>query len=146
MNNVYKSSSAFETMKIAEEIGKDAQKNQIYCLSGELGAGKTAFTQGFAKGLGISTPITSPTFTIINEYLEGRLPLYHFDTYRISSPEEMEDCGYEEYFYSGDGVCVIEWAELISDIIPPDAVWIRIEKVMEQGEDFRNIYVGGNKK
>lgn len=131
-----------QTESIGFELGQKAKAGDIYCLSGDLGVGKTVFTRGFAKGLGVEEEyITSPTFTIINEY-DGRLKLYHFDAYRIGSIEEMDDTGYEEYFF-GDGVCLIEWAELIEEIIPPDAVWINIEKDLDKGFDYRRITFGG---
>ncbi len=131
-----------QTESIGFELGQKAKAGDIYCLSGDLGVGKTVFTRGFAKGIGVEEEyITSPTFTIINEY-DGRLKLYHFDVYRIGSIEEMDDTGYEEYFF-GDGVCLIEWAELIEEIIPPDAVWINIEKDLDKGFDYRRITFGG---
>ena len=131
-----------QTESIGFELGQKAKAGDIYCLSGDLGVGKTVFTRGFAKGLGVEEEyITSPTFTIINEY-DGRLKLYHFDVYRIGSIEEMDDTGYEDYFF-GDGVCLIEWAELIEEIIPPDAVWINIEKDLDKGFDYRRITFGG---
>lgn len=126
-----------ETEKIGFEIGKNAKLGDIYCLSGDLGTGKTVFTKGFAKGLGITEYITSPTFTIVNEY-NGCIPLYHFDLYRISSIEEMYDIGYEEYFF-GNGVCLIEWAELAKSIIPKEAIWIKIKKDFSKGDNFRKI-------
>ena len=129
-----------ETERIGYDIGKAAMPGEIYCLSGDLGVGKTVFTKGFAKGLGIDDHITSPTFTIINEYY-GRLPLYHFDVYRVADPEEMDYIGSDEYFF-GQGVCLIEWAELISDIIPENAKWIKIEKDLDKGLDYRKITVG----
>ena len=146
MKGVYKltieSFSPRQTESIGFELGQKAKAGDIYCLSGDLGVGKTVFTRGFAKGLGVEEEyITSPTFTIINEY-DGRLNLYHFDVYRIGSIEEMDDTGYEEYFF-GDGVCLIEWAELIEEIIPPDAVWINIEKDLDKGFDYRRITFGG---
>ena len=134
-----------ETEQFGFELGKNAKPGDIYCLDGDLGVGKTVFTQGFAKGLGVEDEyITSPTFTIINEY-EGRLKLYHFDVYRIGSLEEMDDTGYEDYFF-GDGVCLVEWAELIDELIPKEAVWIKIEKDLEKGFEYRKITVGGNNK
>ena len=134
-----------ETKQFGFELGKNAKSGDIYCLDGDLGVGKTIFTQGFAKGLGVEGEyITSPTFTIINEY-EGRLKLYHFDVYRIGSLEEMDDTGYEDYFF-GDGVCLVEWAKLIDELIPKEAVWIKIEKDLEKGFEYRKITVGGNKK
>ncbi|MBS4960394.1 MAG: tRNA (adenosine(37)-N6)-threonylcarbamoyltransferase complex ATPase subunit type 1 TsaE [Clostridiales bacterium] len=142
---ICRSNSAEETRQFAYQLGKKAKSGDIFCLDGDLGVGKTVFTQGFASGLGVSDPyITSPTFTIINEY-EGRLKLFHFDVYRITSIEEMDDTGYEEYFFS-DGVCLVEWAELIKEIIPEKAVWIKISKDLSQGENFRLIDVGGDKK
>lgn len=131
---------AEQTEKIGYEIGKNALPGEIYCLSGDLGVGKTVFTKGFAKGLGIDEHITSPTFTLINEYY-GRLPLYHFDVYRVADPEEMDYIGCDEYFF-GEGVCLIEWAELISDIIPENAKWIKIEKDLEKGLEYRKITMG----
>ena len=134
-----------ETKQFGFELGKNAKSGDIYCLDGDLGVGKTIFTQGFAKGLGVEDEyITSPTFTIINEY-EGSLKLYHFDVYRIGSLEEMDDTGYEDYFF-GDGVCLVEWAKLIDELIPKEAVWIKIEKDLEKGFEYRKITVGGNNK
>ena len=132
-----------ETEKIGYATAIKALPGQVYCLSGDLGVGKTVFTRGFARGLGIDEHITSPTFTIINEY-EGRLPLYHFDVYRVADPEEMDYIGCDEYFF-GNGVCLIEWAELIEDIIPENAVWIKIEKDLEKGTDYRKITIGEDK-
>ena len=133
--------SAKETFETGYEMGLKALPGQIYCLNGDLGVGKTVFTQGFAKGLGIEEPVNSPTFTIIQEYLDGRLPLYHFDVYRIGDIEEMDELGYEEYCYS-EGVCLIEWSSLIKEIIPEDAIEIVIEKNLEKGFDYRKITVG----
>ena len=132
-----------ETEKIGYDTAIKALPGQVYCLSGDLGVGKTVFTRGFARGLGVDEHITSPTFTIINEY-EGRLPLYHFDVYRVADPEEMDYIGCDEYFF-GNGVCLIEWAELIEDIIPENAVWIKIEKDLEKGTDYRKITIGEDK-
>ena len=132
-----------ETEKIGYDTAIKALPGQVYCLSGDLGVGKTVFTRGFARGLGIDEHITSPTFTIINEY-EGRLPLYHFDVYRVADPEEMDYIDCDEYFF-GNGVCLIEWAELIEDIIPENAVWIKIEKDLEKGTDYRKITIGEDK-
>lgn len=124
---VYETYSEEETVKLGYDMGKCAKSGDIYCLKGDLGVGKTVFTKGFAKGLGIKEHITSPTFTIVNEYYEGRLPFYHFDVYRISDAEEMYEIGCEEYFY-GEGVCLIEWAELIEEILPENVKWIKISK------------------
>ncbi len=133
--------NAEETFKAGYEMGQKALPGQIYCLNGDLGVGKTVFTQGFAKGLEIEEPVNSPTFTIIQEYHEGRLPLYHFDVYRIGDVEEMDELGYEEYFYS-EGVCLIEWSTLIQEIIPDNAIEIVIEKDLEKGFDYRKITIG----
>ena len=127
-----------ETFALGQQLGARAREGEIYCLDGDLGAGKTVFTQGFAQGLGITEPVSSPTFTIFQQYEEGRLPLYHFDVYRIADPSEMDEIGYEEYFY-GAGVCLIEWASLIEELVPEDARWIRIEKNPEKGFDYRQI-------
>jgi len=127
-----------ETFALGQQLGARAREGEIYCLDGDLGAGKTVFTQGFAQGLGITEPVSSPTFTIFQQYEEGRLPLYHFDVYRIADPSEMDEIGYEEYFY-GNGVCLIEWASLIEELVPEDARWIRIEKNPEKGFDYRRI-------
>lgn len=130
--------SSKETYEFAFELAKDAKPGDIICLDGDLGVGKTVFTQGFAAGLGIAGPVNSPTFTILQIYEEGRLPLYHFDVYRIGSSEEMDELGYEEYFF-GEGVCLIEWSTIISDIIPDEAKRVVIEKDLGQGFDYRKI-------
>ncbi|MBR1442987.1 MAG: tRNA (adenosine(37)-N6)-threonylcarbamoyltransferase complex ATPase subunit type 1 TsaE [Firmicutes bacterium] len=132
--------SAEETEKIGFDIGKNAKKGDIYFLSGDLGVGKTVFTKGFAKGIGIEEHVTSPTFTIVNEYENGGNKFYHFDVYRINDIEEMYDIGYDEYFY-GEGICLIEWAEMIEELIPENALWIEIKKDIEKGLDYRIIEV-----
>ena len=129
-----------DTYHLGYRMGSEAQKGEIYCLSGDLGVGKTVFTQGFAKGLGIEEAVSSPTFTIIQEYDAGRLPLYHLDVYRISDIDEMEEIGYEDYFY-GNGVCLIEWAELIEELLPKQRTTITIRKKLEKGFDYRAISV-----
>lgn len=134
------SRSEQETYQAGRQLGQFAKPGEIYCLNGDLGVGKTVFTKGFAEGMGIQEPVNSPTFTIIQQYEEGRLPLYHFDVYRISDIDEMEEIGYEDYFF-GDGVCLIEWANLIEEIIPDYAVWITIEKDLEYGFEYRRITV-----
>lgn len=131
-----------ETFALGEKIGKRARPGQIYTLTGDLGVGKTVFTQGVAAGLGIREPISSPTFTIIQVYEEGRLPFYHFDVYRIGDIEEMEEIGYDDYFF-GDGICLIEWANLIQEILPEDLIRIDIEKDLKQGFDYRCIIIEG---
>ncbi len=137
---VIETSGPEETFALGERLGRRAQKGQIYTLEGALGAGKTVFAQGFAAGLGIGEPVNSPTFTVVQVYDSGRLPLYHFDAYRIEDEQEMDEIGYEDYFF-GDGVCLIEWASLICGIIPEGAVDVRIERIPERGADCRRITV-----
>ena len=129
-----------ETFDFGEKLGETAKAGTVYTLIGDLGVGKTVFTQGLAKGLEIDEPISSPTFTIVQVYEEGRLPLYHFDVYRIGDVEEMEEIGYEDYFY-GNGVSLIEWANLIEEILPEQYTEIKIEKDLEKGFDYRKITV-----
>ena len=131
-----------ETYELARKIGLQARPGQVYTLTGDLGVGKTVFTQGVAAGLGITEPVSSPTFTIVQVYEEGRLPFYHFDVYRIGDIEEMEEIGYDDYFF-GKGICLIEWAELIEEILPDDRISITIEKDLAQGFDYRRITVEG---
>ena len=137
---VYESFSEEMTYEIGKQLGEKASKGEILCLDGDLGVGKTVFTKGFAKGLGIEENIDSPTFTIIQEYREGRLPLFHFDTYRIGDISEMDEIGYEDYFY-GDGVCLIEWASRIEELIPSSAIKINIEKDLSKGFEYRRVAV-----
>lgn len=136
---VYYSNSPEETAKIAGELSESLLPGDVICMYGDLGVGKTAFVQGLAKGLGISEYLNSPTFTIVNCY-EGRLPLYHFDVYRIADPDEIYEIGYEEYVY-GEGVSVIEWAELIEEILPDNRIEITVEKDYDKGENYRKITV-----
>lgn len=131
---------AGETFVLGKKIGEQAKAGEVYTLNGDLGVGKTVFTQGLASGLGIIEPICSPTFTIVQVYEEGRLPFYHFDVYRIGDVEEMEEIGYEDYFY-GDGVCIIEWANLITEILPEAYKQITIEKDLKKGFDYRKITI-----
>ena len=133
---IYETNSEKETFELGKNLGEQAKAGQIFCLNGDLGVGKTVFTQGFAKGLGIEENVNSPTFTIIQVYEEGRIPLYHFDVYRIGDPEEMYEIGYEEYFF-GEGVCLIE------ELIPEEAINIEIDKNLEKGLDYRKITVEG---
>lgn len=140
MKQIYETYSAEETFQLGEEFGKKALPGQIFTLKGDLGTGKTVFTQGFAAGLEIAGPVNSPTFTILQEYEEGRMPFYHFDVYRIGDVEEMDEIGYEDYFF-GEGVCLIEWAELIAEILPKDCIAVSIEKDLEKGFDYRRIEV-----
>lgn len=137
---IYESMSEKDTFEFGKKLGEKATAGQIICLDGDLGVGKTVFTQGFAKGLGIEDSVNSPTFTIIQIYDEGRLPLYHFDVYRIGEPEEMYEIGYEEYFF-GEGVCLIEWSKLIEELIPDEAITVTIEKDLSKGLDYRKISV-----
>ena len=139
---VIETRSPEETFSLGEKIGRAALPGHIYTLTGDLGVGKTVFTQGVAAGLGISEAVSSPTFTIVQVYEEGRLPFYHFDVYRIGDIEEMEEIGYDDYFF-GQGICLIEWAELIEEIIPEKRISIIIEKDLEQGFDYRRITVEG---
>lgn len=129
-----------DTYKLGFEVGENAQEGDIYCLDGDLGVGKTVFTAGLAKGLEIETPICSPTFTILQTYEEGRLPLYHFDVYRIEDVDEMEEIGFDEYAF-GHGVCIIEWGKQIEDILPPHTKLITIEKDLDKGFDYRKITI-----
>ena len=129
-----------ETFEVGRKIGMNAKPGQIYTLTGDLGVGKTVFTQGVAAGLGITDPLNSPTFTIIQEYEDGRLPFYHFDVYRIGDLEEMEEIGYDDYFF-GQGICLIEWAELIEEILPEKRIEVTIEKDLEKGFEYRKITI-----
>lgn len=135
---IWESHDADETFAIGKELSEKATPGTVYCLNGDLGTGKTVFSQGFGKGLGIDEPISSPTFTILKEYHEGRLPLYHFDVYRIGDVEEMDEIGYYE-FIDGEGVCLIEWSQLIEDILPRKHFQITIEKDLEKGFSYRRI-------
>lgn len=137
---VVETNSSEETFRFGTELAKQAKPGDIYTLNGDLGVGKTVFTQGFAKGLGIEEAVNSPTFTILQEYETGRLPFYHFDVYRIADPEEMYEIGYEDYFFS-NGVCIIEWAQLIEELLPKKIHKIEIEKDFSKGMDYRRIKV-----
>ena len=137
---VVETRSPEETFALGEKIGRTALPGQIYTLTGDHGVGKTVLTQGVAAGLGIREAVSSPTFTIVQEYEEGRLPFYHFDVYRIGDVEEMDEIGYEDYIY-GDGVCLIEWADLIREILPEHYTEIKIEKDVEKGFDYRRISI-----
>ena len=137
---IMESHSPKETMELGERLGREARCGDIFLLSGDLGCGKTVFAKGFAKGLGIEDDITSPTFTIIHQYEGGRLPLAHFDVYRIADPDEMYAIGYEEYFF-GDWVCLVEWPEMIEELIPEGAVHIHILRDDESDMDHRRLVV-----
>lgn len=138
----YETFCAEETFAIGKRLGESAAAGQIYTLTGDLGVGKTVFTQGFAAGLSVAELVNSPTFTVVQVYDTGRLPLYHFDAYRIGDVTEMDEIGYEDYFY-GDGVCLIEWADLIREIIPAGASAVTIEKEPARGTDYRRITIEG---
>ncbi|MEH2945072.1 tRNA (adenosine(37)-N6)-threonylcarbamoyltransferase complex ATPase subunit type 1 TsaE [Lachnospiraceae bacterium KK002] len=129
-----------ETFRLGQKLGEQARPGEVYTLTGDLGVGKTVLTQGIARGLGVEDAVCSPTFTIVQVYEEGRMPFYHFDVYRIGDVEEMEEIGYEDYFY-GQGLTIIEWAELIQEILPEHYKEIRIEKDLEKGFDYRRITV-----
>ena len=129
-----------ETFALGQRIGQEARPGDVFTMVGDLGVGKTVFTQGVAAGLGITEPVSSPTFTIVQVYEDGRLPFYHFDVYRIGDVEEMEEIGYEDYFYGG-GVTMIEWANLIEEILPESYRQITIEKDLEKGFDYRIITI-----
>lgn len=137
---IYETYSAEETRALGRKIGETALPGDVYTLVGDLGVGKTVFTQGIAEGLGITESVSSPTFTIVQIYEEGRMPFYHFDVYRIGDPEEMDEIGYEDYFY-GDGLCMIEWANLIEELLPDTRYDVTIEKDLERGFDYRRITI-----
>lgn len=136
----YNSWKPEDTFEIARQLGEKAKAGDVFCLIGNLGVGKTLFSQGFATGLGIQESVNSPTFTIVQEYDEGRLPFYHFDVYRIEESEEMEEVGFADMIY-GEGVCLIEWANLIEDILPEHYTRVTICKDLEKGFDYRMIHV-----
>lgn len=137
---VYESYTPKDTFRIAYEMGRQIKPGEVICLNGDLGTGKTLFSQGFAKGLGIEDGVNSPTFTIVQQYDEGRMPLYHFDVYRIEDSEEMDEIGFADMIY-GDGVCLIEWAERINDILPERYISVTIGKDLKKGFDYRRIVV-----
>lgn len=134
--------SEADTFELGRKLGEQARPGQIYTLDGDLGVGKTVFTKGLARGLGILEPVSSPTFTIVQEYGGGRLPLYHFDVYLIEDPEEMEEIGYDDYFF-GEGVCLVEWAEKIRELLPERVIRVVIGKRLEKGFDYREITIEG---
>lgn len=140
MKQVIETYSPEETFAVGKALADKAEAGQVYTLIGDLGVGKTVFTQGIAEGLGIEEPVNSPTFTIVQVYEEGRMPFYHFDVYRIGDVEEMDEIGYEDYFY-GEGLCLIEWANLIEEILPDTYTQITIEKNLEKGFDYRMITI-----
>lgn len=137
---VKESVSIEDTYNIGVSLGKNAQEGQVFCIYGDLGVGKTIISQGFAKGLGVDDVVNSPTFTIVKEYDSGRLPMYHFDVYRIGDIDEMEEIGFADMIY-GNGVCLIEWADLIEEILPEHYTKIVIEKNLKKGTDYRKIVI-----
>jgi len=138
---ICESFSAEDTKGLGFIMGQEAKKGDIFCLSGNLGAGKTVFTQGFALGLGYDGSVTSPTFTLMNEYIGGRLPLYHFDLYRLEGgAEDLESIGYKDYFY-GNGAVLVEWAELAGDAIPESAIWVKINQDLRGAPEYRSIEI-----
>lgn len=145
LQTIYETYSGEETKELGRKIGLRAKPGDVYTLIGDLGVGKTVFTQGIAAGLSIEEPVNSPTFTIVQVYDSGRMPFYHFDVYRIGDVEEMEEIGYEDYFY-GEGLTMIEWADLVQEILPPCRKEILIEKDLEKGFDYRRITITEVKK
>lgn len=137
---IFETCTAEETLEFGKKLGREAAPGTIICLDGDLGTGKTVITKGIAQGLGIDETVSSPTFTIVQIYNGGRIPLYHFDVYRIADPAEMDEIGYEDCFF-GDGVSVVEWSDLIEELIPENAVRIRLEKDAGKGFDYRKITV-----
>ena len=137
---IIETNSPQETKELGKKMAERAKPGDVFTLVGDLGVGKTVFTQGIAEGLGIDEPVNSPTFTIVQEYESGRMSFYHFDVYRIGDPEEMDEIGFDDYIY-GDGLCLIEWADLIEEILPEKRVAIRIEKDLEKGFDYRRITI-----
>lgn len=140
MRQVVESHSAEETYELGVKMGQEAKAGEVYALIGDLGVGKTAFAEGFARGLGVTEPVASPTFTIVSQYDEGRLPFYHFDVYRIGDLSEMDEIGYEDCFY-GDGVSLVEWADLIEELLPEERTELTIEKDLDKGFDYRRITI-----
>ena len=138
--DVFETYSEEETFVLGKRIGEEAKPGEIYALLGDLGVGKTVFTKGVAAGLAIKEQVNSPTFTIVQVYDSGRLPFYHFDVYRIGDSEEMDEIGYEDYFY-GEGLCLVEWANLIDELMPEQTGWITIEKDLQKGFDYRKITI-----
>lgn len=137
---ILESTSWEETYNIGEQLAREASPGDVFCLVGDLGVGKTVFSQGFAHGLGITEPVSSPTFTIVQVYEGGRLPFYHFDVYRIAEEEELEEIGFEEMI-DGAGVSLIEWANLLSYTLPQRYKTIEIQKDTTQGFDYRRITI-----
>ena len=140
MTTILDSYSEKDTEAIAEDLARKSAPGDIYALVGDLGVGKTAFAKGFARGLGIDEPIVSPTFTIVQIYEGGKMPLYHFDVYRLGDESEMDEIGYEDCFY-GEGVSLVEWADTVRSVMPQKTVWITVEKDLTRGTDYRRITI-----
>ena len=138
---VFYTNSPEETEQLGNALAQHLQPGAVIAYRGDLGAGKTAFTRGMARGLGVCDPVTSPTYTIVNEYLEGRMPLFHFDMYRLASSDDLFDIGWEDYLDRG-GVCAVEWSERITDALPEDTVFVTIARHPEN-EGWRIITVEG---
>lgn len=145
MEGIFEVYSPEETTEIAIKIANESKPGDVIALLGDLGVGKTVFTKGFGQGLGIAEDVVSPTFTILETYEDGRLPLYHFDVYRIGDPEEMEEIGFDDYVY-GQGVSLIEWANLIEEIMPKGTIVIEISKDLSKGVDYRQITITKSNK
>lgn len=137
---VFETNSWQETFALGKRMGETAKTGSIFTLIGDLGVGKTVFTQGMAAGIGITEPVNSPTFTILQIYEEGRCPFYHFDVYRIGDISEMDEIGYEDCFY-GEGICLIEWGDMIEELLPESYIRISIDKDLEKGFDYRRIHL-----
>ena len=140
MKRVFESYGEEDTFAFARKLAEEAEAGDVFALIGGLGAGKTAFAKGFAEGLGITEPVVSPTFTIVQIYESGRMPLYHFDVYRLGDVSEMDEIGYEDCFY-GEGVSLVEWADLVESVLPEEATVVTIEKDMTEGAGYRKITV-----
>ena len=140
MKRIFESVTEEATLNYAANMGRQAKAGEIYALCGELGAGKTVFAKGFAKGLDIKETVSSPTYTLVQVYEDGRIPFYHFDVYRIGDISEMDETGYEDYFY-GNGVTIVEWADMIKDILPENTVWITIDKDEDMEFDYRRLTI-----
>ena len=139
----YTSGSREATYEIGKGLGEKAAPGSIFALAGDLGAGKTVFAKGFAEGVGVKETVTSPTFTIMQLYESGRIPLAHFDVYRIEDPDELDEIGFDEYI-GGDGTALIEWADQIADLLPPETIWITITKTSSGNENERIIEIIGD--
>lgn len=140
MDKIYKTFSEEETFNLAKEMGNSQEPGSVICLSGDLGAGKTVFAKGLCDGLGVCEYISSPTFTIVNEYMGEKYPVYHFDMYRIEDESELIEIGYEEYI-SSDGVCIIEWPSNVEGALPKKRIDVEIERNLSEGDDYRTITI-----